>query len=185
MDSARSGSGNNRRGVVLVAVVALIGAAWIFATFGGGLASAAGSAKERVNLMFMSDEEEIDRAVEEYAGTFDYEGSSGREYREEKEEVVTGDYWDSPQGESVQEFAEVLDESEEVYVHEAEVVGRRTVERGEEHRRMEVTYRGKGVWGGETLYDGRTRNQVMVVKLDGRWRVGWADETEELDEDGS
>ena len=193
MDSARSGSGKSRRGVVLAAVVALIGAAWIFATFGGGLASAADSARERVSLMLMSDDEEVDRAVEEYARAWDYEGGSGAEFRARYSAAVTESFWDSPGGEGVIEWAELIDEDEdETFTLSNEIVRTRTVETEEDRRLVEVTFDNNAAvredGEQEVIVDSTTRSQLRVVRTDGRWRVDWSGNFERLEDrlkDGS
>ena len=194
MAETESVSGKSRRGgIVLVAVVALIGAAWIVPTFAGDVAAAASSARERVGLMFMSDDEEVRRAVEEYERAWVYEGSSGDEFRARYSEAVTESYWDSPGGEGVIAWAELIDEDEdETFTLSNEIVGTRTLEREEDRRLVEVTFDNYVVvredGEQEVIVDSTTRSQLRVVRTDGRWRVGWSGNFERLEDrlqDGS
>lgn len=180
------GSESRRGGFVIAAVVAVIAVAGLAGTFGSGLAAATESARERVSLMFMSDEEEASRALEEYDRAWNYEGSSGEEMRAQISPTVAASFWDSEGGQSVRAWVETLEQNEEVFVHRDRIIGTRTVEEGEDHRLLEVTFdntvfiKDDGERG--DLLETETRRRIRVVRTDGRWLVGWAGESERLSE---
>lgn len=158
--------------LVIVALIAIAGA-WLVTTFWDSMASAAGSTQERVALVFMSDEEEIEQAARDYIEAFSYEGSNGSQWRQKMETtIVPKEYYETERGESYRELTQTVNEEDSTFRWSLEFEQWELEEKTGTQAIGAITYEGSHNWESEKPESFQSSNvEMRLAKTDEGWKV--------------